>query len=605
MFITTPLAWLLVAAVAINLFLATYALRRRHNPSARMLGLLMVVVVLFPLGYFLELNATSLSHKILWAKVQYISIVLLPVAWLAFGYVHARRSLQTTPHWRQALPLLILPALTLTLVWTNEWHGMLWANIELLPQANFTLLDITYGPWMAIHSAYSYILLLVGSYWFLHNYIQRPRYYRWQIFFMLLTILAPWIGNAAYLLGLTGGIDATPFAFTISGITAATALFRFDLLNVIPIARQMVLEGLADGIVVLNPQGYVLEINTAAEEILNVQSETVLGKTLISFFPPQSDFYDLLETIAEGHERREVTLNKKNSPSPLILDARFTPLRDKVGQFLGSLLHLQDITHRKETELELHLAKEAAEAASASKSQFLANMSHELRTPLNAIIGYSDLLQDELRTLEHPELLPDLQAIHRAGEHLLDMVNDVLDLSKVESGTLTLHTMPFEPEIIVHQVNIKIKPKMAVNDNTYTFSLPPNLPPMHSDPEKLRRILFNLLDNAAKFTKKGHISLSVSVKKPQPSQMGVDPGSITFTVKDTGIGIAEKDLKNLYQPFTQVDSSMTRRYGGAGLGLTLVRHFTQMMGGQIWVQSQLHHGSTFMVELPLEAPTSK
>lgn len=253
----------------------------------------------------------------------------------------------------------------------------------------------------------------------------------------------------------------------------------------------------------------------------------------------------------------------------------------------------QEIIERKRIEEELKWAKEAAEAANLAKSQFLANMSHELRTPLNAIIGYSQMLKEYATDRSQEEYIPDLDKIDTAGKHLLGLINDVLDISKIEAGRMELFNETFDLAMLVDEAVSTAQLLMKRHANTFHLHYPEETKvDMYTDLTKLRQILLNLLSNAAKFTENGTVTLTVS------SLMKEDIQWVKFQVTDTGIGLTSEQIGRLFQPFTQADSSTTRKYGGTGLGLAITKHFVEMMGGYIAVESEFGKGSTFFMEIP-------
>jgi signal transduction histidine kinase/CheY-like chemotaxis protein len=245
-------------------------------------------------------------------------------------------------------------------------------------------------------------------------------------------------------------------------------------------------------------------------------------------------------------------------------------------------------------------------AATEAKSQFLANMSHELRTPLNAIIGYSEMVQEELEDAGQKQFIPDLKKIHSAAKHQLNLINDILDLSKIEAGKMTLFLETFDIGQAVQEVAATIRPLVANNGNRFEIQCPPGLGSMRADQTKVRQILYNLLSNATKFTEKGSVRLEVvqsngqgQGNNPANTRAGCDHHpQIMFKVVDTGIGMSPEHVGRLFQAFTQAEASTTRKYGGTGLGLAISKKFCQLMGGDLTAASELGKGSTFTVTLP-------
>lgn len=254
----------------------------------------------------------------------------------------------------------------------------------------------------------------------------------------------------------------------------------------------------------------------------------------------------------------------------------------------------QDVTEVKLLELSLRQARDAANAANKAKSEFLANVSHELRTPLNAILGYTELLQEEAKTLPTCQfMLQDLMRVHESGSHLLMVIDDILDLSKIETGQLALNLATVELVPLIEAIIANMLPLINKGHNTIEYVCHPTINQFYTDPVKLRQIIFNLLSNAAKFTQRGHIQVNL-----QPHSIdSVD--WLWITVSDTGIGMSPEQMRHIFEPFSQADTSSTRRFGGTGLGLTISRYYCQMMNGNLEVTSELHQGSSFIVKLPI------
>jgi signal transduction histidine kinase/CheY-like chemotaxis protein len=255
----------------------------------------------------------------------------------------------------------------------------------------------------------------------------------------------------------------------------------------------------------------------------------------------------------------------------------------------------------RDVNAQLAKSEQVALAATEAKSQFLANMSHELRTPLNAIIGYSEMLQEELEEVGQKKFIPDLEKIHSAAKHQLSLINDILDLSKIEAGKMTLFLETFDVARTVQEVATTVRPLVLKNSNRLEVDCPPGLGAIQADQTKVRQVLFNLLSNASKFTEHGDIKLEVR-KASNGSTLNSQHSTISFSVSDTGIGMTAEQVDRLFQAFSQAEAATTRQYGGTGLGLAISKKFCQMMGGDLTASSELGKGSRFTVTLPAEGP---
>lgn len=305
-----------------------------------------------------------------------------------------------------------------------------------------------------------------------------------------------------------------------------------------------------------------------------------------------------LEEQIEG-EPLEVTLDGKQF---FVKSGRRQALNLLVSTFENAVQKNRELIQTNEdltvAQDQLKILVDSERNANEAKSSFLANMSHELRTPLNAIIGYSELLREEAEDAGQEECIPDLQKIETAGKHLLGLINDILDLSKIEAGRMSLSPERFEITRLVNDVADTIKPLIDKNSNTLEIQCAEDIGLMHNDGTRIRQVLFNLLSNAAKFTEQGIIRLVVDKES-----IGGNAG-IRFEVKDNGIGMTAEQVEKVFEPFTQADASTSRKYGGTGLGLTICQKFCQMMGGDIVAESISGEGSTFTAHVLADVDTA-
>lgn len=364
--------------------------------------------------------------------------------------------------------------------------------------------------------------------------------------------------------------------------------------------QQAVIEHAFDAIVVVDEQDRITTFNPAAQRIFGYAASEALGAKIAQLIPdPAHRMYKLISAGSEviGYRKNGTSFPMELTSGQLLIE----------NQRLYVLI-MRDITRRKQQEEELYRAKEAAEAASRSKSSFLANMSHELRTPLNAVIGYSEMLLEEAREADQVVFIDDLERINSAGRHLLSMISDILDIAKIEAGRMELINDLVELSPLLNDALAMVRPLAQQNNNQLIADIDHAPARLSIDAVKLRQILLNLLSNACKFTKDGRVTLRVAIGDERKEEMFTRQQHahllslskfIIFEVSDTGIGIPEKQLARLFEPFTQADESATRRYGGTGLGLAITRRFCDIMGGRIMVDSVPDEGSTFRVCFPL------
>ena len=338
-------------------------------------------------------------------------------------------------------------------------------------------------------------------------------------------------------------------------------------------------------IVVLDFHHRVISCNPAFERLYGYAQDEVVGQDLDDLITTPENRQEAVSYTVQASESRTVQgIGQRRRKDGSLVDVEVLAVPVVIdGERVGMMGIYHDVT-------ELMSARQVAEAANAAKSQFLANMSHELRTPLNAIIGYSEMLEEEAADQGHESYVPDLQKIRTAGRHLLALINDVLDLSKIEAGKLELYIESFDLREAVAEVATTVEPLVARNHNSLVVRCAADVGTMRSDLTRVRQVLLNLLSNASKFTERGTITLAVRREGRE----------IILEVSDTGIGMTPEQMGKLFEPFSQAETSTSKKYGGTGLGLAITRRFCGLMGGDVTVTSEPGRGTTFAVRLPVD-----
>lgn len=384
-------------------------------------------------------------------------------------------------------------------------------------------------------------------------------------------------------------LPQTHFSIMLHLLFIFTAIVKYKFLSIgIRDAAQDIFSSVRDGVVLLGNKNETIQINESARKILGLDEDDDSQEVIDDFLGSNKDEknIDEYETV---FDIKGITKSLRVSRSPL----------KQSGKIVGSILFIRDVTSQKHAEYEvnrinsdLSKARDQALAASKAKSQFLANMSHELRTPLNAIIGYSEILKEEASDSNNRMLMSDLGKIHGAGHHLLTLINDILDLSKIEAGKMDIYVEEFSVSTLVNEVVEVIEPLIKKNSNKLLVTGLEDAGNIVTDITKLRQALYNLLSNASKFTNNGEVRLEID-----RTGKG-DKEEIVFRVADSGIGMSKEQVDGLFEYFSQADPSTTRKYGGTGLGLAISRRFCELLGGSISASSTEGMGSIFEIRLP-------
>jgi len=517
-------------------------------------------------------------------ELQYLSISLFPAFWLLFVFKYLKDRAFLSMLGKAVL--FIVPLVTLTLVFTNDAHHLYYLRIGIEKYQGITLFRFAKGPWYFVHSIYFYCCLILGIVLLVRKADWNNYYFSRQTKSIIGATIIPAICNFLYLSGIrpSHGIDLTPCAFTVTTIAIAYSLIRYNLFDLLPIAREKVVEALQEGVMVLDDKSRVVFLNAAVKAIIS-DKLPVEGSFISSVFPELAKSDDKEIEIEVEPEIRK------------IFSVTNSELKRGGFQKDGRVLLFKDITEQKQVEALLIQAKENAELTSKAKADFLSTMSHEIRTPMNAVIGFTQLLKQNARE-DQKEYL-DL--IQYSGENLLALINDILDFSKIDADKVELEEADFDLKDLINKVRLTLQVKAQEKGIQLNATIDENIPGLlKGDRVRLGQIFINLVSNAVKFTEKGEVNILARVIHSADAST-----SIAFEVRDTGIGIPAEKQDSIFESFTQASSDTTRKFGGTGLGLAICKRLVELHGSIINLQSQPGKGSSFKFEIEFKRSAAK
>lgn len=604
---SAPYAAVLLATAVLSVSVATVAWLRRGTRGSVMLGLLMLMVAEWALCNALELMAVRLTDKVLWATLSYIGIVCVPLLWLLFVilYTEQDRGLR----YRYRALLWFLPIVTVIVAATNQRHGLLWSKISLDTGLLAVIGVFSHGPWFWLWVGHTYLLLLAASGLLLQFAVRSAYLYRRQATMLLVGASFPWLANLLYIAGLVPvrGLDLTPSAFALSGLLAAWSILRFHLLDLAPAARDALFEGMSDGVLVLDAQNRIVDINPAGRRYIG-GSARLIGQNIQAIERSLPDLIARYRDVSEA--RTEFCLG--GNP-PRYLGLHISPLYDRHGRLTGRSIVFSDITKRKQVDADLRRAKQALEAANqelarrlveldtanmglqvdnAELQAFAHTVAHDLKNPLAQILGYADMLSTEWDLLTREEIQTSLQIIARTGWKMNSIIHELLLLAEVRKADVVI--APLEMAGIVREA--MTRPAQVAEERGAYVSMPDTAdwPVAVGYGPWVEEVWVNYIGNTLKYggrpDRMPYVPPSVELGAAAQAD-----GCVHFWVRDNGRGLTDEERTRLFAPFERLSQARALCHG---LGLSIVRRIAERLGGQVAVESVPSQGSTFSFTLP-------
>jgi PAS domain S-box-containing protein len=562
---------------------------RRSVPGSGAFVWLMVAVALWCLTSALHTIVTDTTARVVIARLQYFAIAPIGVLWLLFaaGHARARWLLSAWLRWS----LMAIPAVTVAAALTNDYHGLIWTAITPVDTRWGPQLVYTGGSWFWVHLAYTYALFIAGTTLLATGLRRFPPPYRTQTWAVIVGGLAPWVGNFLYVAQMTPvpGVDPTPLAFAVSGLCFTWGLYRYRLFGLVPIARDMVVDSMEDGVVVLDAQRRIVDLNAAAERYTGC-SPASIGRSIEEVVAWWN------EAIAEERSSDDMPAVVKTEPGPRYFEVRVSPVRDPERHFAGWLVIIRDITLRRRIDAERYALERRLQEQQKSESLtiFAAGVAHDFNNLLTGILGNADLL-----AIQAPADSPQrrtAEAIIIGAQRAADLVAKMLAYAgegRVVSERVDLDTLTRE------MVDV-----MAVSARhcTLTYSSPGPLPAVDADPTQVRQVVLNLILNAVEAVDEGGLVTVATgqetLGKAALAQMtfgsDADPGPYLYVdVVDNGPGMSDETLARIFDPF------YSTRDQGRGLGLAAVRGIVRSHRATLRVTTKAGQGTRFRVWLSL------
>jgi signal transduction histidine kinase len=559
--------------------------RYRSTPGVRYLIYLEYLIAVWAVSYAFEFGTIILEKKILWSKISYFGIAYLPVFYFFFTTGFSQKIKWLTN--RNLILLCIFPTIILPLVFTNDIHHLIWSDVVLDKQVNIA--HYYHGIVFWIYFIYTEILIISGLFNLLTSVYKFPSFYKSQVYTLVIGSIFPVIGNLVYITDFNPfpGFDWTPVSFVITGFVVSFGIIRYRMFDLIPIARNKLLDTLTDGIIVINSEGIIEDNNLAAIKLLESERSTITGKPFIEVY---RDFKNIINDFGKEEERRvEIIVGAKNKK---IYDIIITPLINQNNKFSGNLAIFHDITLIKKTEEELleinrqlHQEIEKKEKLITDLDAFAHTVAHDIKNPLSAIVSSISLVPEALERMDR-EMLNDLAGmIKSSAEKSIHITDELLTLARV--GIQNVPTTPLKMDIIFTEVKIRLF--NFIKEKKIVIEKPNSWPLSIGYASWIEEVWYNYLSNAIKY---GGNPPKVKVGADEPEN-----GFVRFWIKDNGDGVSPENQILLFNQFTRLNTDSEQ---GQGLGLSIVKRIIERFGGTVGVESSGNkgEGSLFYFTLP-------
>ncbi|MFC2038839.1 histidine kinase N-terminal 7TM domain-containing protein [Chloroflexota bacterium] len=570
----------------IPFIIAAVVWTRRPSPGALAFSALLVVLGVWIIIRTFNIAAVDFPVKLFTGKILFFTTTAISILWLSFAMNYTSNRWWKRP--RNIFMVLIVPFFTLIVLLTNKWSG--WDWLIVLPGVTESGEPIlwTHGPMFFLQAGYILSILVAGVIILWRFAFTNPEMSRLTMAAILAGALFPIVSHAFFVSGFypEEGIDITPYSLTITGIIYSTAIFRLRFLDIVPIARTTLVENIPDGIVVLDENDRVIDINPVAAKIAGWKKTPVFGERLSLAWP------ELAKTISDTENGENAITHFKTPGGELYFEISLTPIYNRRQVPSGRLVILRDITEQERTKQQLEIIydeewqlRNDLQEEIEKRSRYTRALVHELNTPLTSILASSEMLETEVKEKTLSSLV---HRIRRSSLFLEQRINELIELARGETGTLEIQPIPVNITKLIHQVVDEMK-YAADEKGISLVTEAPVLPNVMGDSIRLEQVLTSLIDNAIKYTEKGQVIINASTNEEE---------SVLVSIKDTGPGIAEERMENLFNPYRR-ELTDGEQLSGMGIGLALSKFIVELHKGKIWVESIPGAGSSFYFTIPI------